>query len=240
MILPRNLILLGLGWGWGGALVMLGILFLTDTFRGGTHISRLHDGQWFAWLAAPIYMLHQFEEYALHYDWGKLSHPFADMVCQKIGYEPYPNCPIPIQHYWLVNISLWVFAMVGAGYYRKNPMVALVIFGLVLSNGLLHITGWLTSGNSLLHSASGGTITSILLFVPCSLWFGYILVKQKVGTIGSCIAALAAGVIGHLMLFGGYTFLDKIGLVALYLFDLIAITWLCLFSLWLWKKKQPV
>lgn len=231
-------------WSWlglGFALAMFGVLFLTDVFRSNTAKSRLWDGQWFAWLIAPMYMLHQFEEYALHYDWAKLSHPFANMICEKVGYLPYPDCPIPVQHYWLVNMSLWLFAMIGAKFYRKNPMVALAPFGLIFSNGLLHIVGWLVSGNSLLDSASGGTITSILLFIPVSVWLGFVLTKQKVMSVWAYGATLLAGTIGHLILFGAYASLDKGGVVALYTFDLLAIgsplLWAWLLSRWFLANK---
>lgn len=230
-------------WSWlglGFSLAMLGVLFLSDTFRGDIRQSRFFDGQWFAWLIAPMYMLHQFEEYALHYDWATLTHPFANMICEKVGYSPYPDCPIPLQHYWLVNMSLWAFAMIGAKFYQKNPMVALAPFGLIFSNGVLHIAGWLVSGNSLLNPASGGTITSIVLFVPVSIWLGIVLVKQKVMSAWAYGATLLAGTIGHLILFGAYASLDKGGVVALYVFDLLAIgsplLWAWLFSRFLLKR----
>ncbi len=49
--------------GVGGAIVMVAILLTTDTFRGGTKVSRWRDPMWLAWLAVPLYWLHQFEEY---------------------------------------------------------------------------------------------------------------------------------------------------------------------------------
>ncbi|WP_334256196.1 hypothetical protein [Mannheimia indoligenes] len=70
---------------------------------------------------------------------------------------------------------------------------------------------------------SGGTITSLVLFVPVSVWLGLVLIKQKVMSGWAYGATLLAGTIGHLILFGAYASLDKGGVVALYLFDLLAI-----------------
>ena len=67
--------------GVGGAIVMVAILLLTDTFRGNTTVSRWRDPVWLAWLAVPLYWVHQFEEYSLpvlgfHYS-------IQEMICEK-------------------------------------------------------------------------------------------------------------------------------------------------------------
>lgn len=214
-------------WSWlglGMSIVFMFLLLGTDLLRSNTKIPRWKDGYWYAWLAAPMYMIHQFEEYALYYNTKTLSHPFADMICGKIGYPAYPDCPIPLQHYWLVNMTLWVVAMFGAWkLYKKNPMVALAPYGLILSNGLLHIFGWISSGNPLYDYRSGGTITSILLFIPITILMIWAVLGQKSVTGWGIVGTLLAGTIGHLILFGAYASLDKGGVWALYVFDLMAI-----------------
>jgi len=233
-------------WSWmclGASLVFLVLLFFTDLLRSNLNKPRWEDAGWFAWVAAPMYMFHQFEEYAFHYDWKTLSHPFADMICQKVGYGAYPDCPIPLQHYWIVNISLWFFAMFGAWkFYKYNPMVALAPYGLILSNGLLHIVGWLLSDNTLLDYPSGGTITSIALFIPVTILMIRACLKGKVMSGWAITATLIAGLIGHLILFGAYASLDAGGVVALYTFDFFAMSsplllaWIA--SKWLLNPKN--
>ena len=51
--------------GVGGAIVMVAILLMTATFRGNATVSRWRDPVWQAWLAVPLYWIHQFEEYSL-------------------------------------------------------------------------------------------------------------------------------------------------------------------------------
>jgi hypothetical protein len=51
--------------GAGGAIVMVAILLTTDTFRSNPTVSRWRDAVWLAWLAAPLYWVHQLEEYSL-------------------------------------------------------------------------------------------------------------------------------------------------------------------------------
>jgi hypothetical protein len=47
------------------AIASFAILLTTDTFRGNTTVSRWLDPEWLAWLAVPLYWVHQFEEYSL-------------------------------------------------------------------------------------------------------------------------------------------------------------------------------
>lgn len=233
-------------WSWiglGMAIVFFVLLFFTDLLRSDLNKPRWQDAGWYAWVAAPMYMIHQFEEYALYYDVHSLHHPFADMICQKVGYGAYPNCPIPLQHYWLVNIILWLMAMLGAWkFYKTNPMVALAPYGLILANGLLHIGGWLSSGNPLYYYGSGGTITSMFLFIPVTILMIRACLKWKVMGGWAMASTLTAGLIGHIILFGAYASLDAGGVIALYTFDFLAmtspllLTWLA--SKWLLKPKN--
>ena len=67
---------LWLGWPWmglGGAVVMIILLFCTNVLRSRPEVSRWRDPLWLAWLAVPMYLLHQFEEYSLHIVDGQYS-----------------------------------------------------------------------------------------------------------------------------------------------------------------------
>ena len=100
--------------GLGGAVVMVAVLLMTDTFRGNTAVSRWRDLVWLAWLAVPLYWLHQLEEYSLLVI--GLNYSLPDMVCKNFGFEPYPACPIPLPFYPLVNIALMWFGAPLAAY----------------------------------------------------------------------------------------------------------------------------
>ena len=123
--------------GVGGALVMLAILLLTDTFRGSTAGSRFRDPMWLAWLAVPFYWLHQFEEYSLPV--LGIDYSIQEMICKNLGFPPYPECPIPLAFYPLVNIALmWFGATLAAYLFRRNVLIGLSFWGLLFANGLLH------------------------------------------------------------------------------------------------------
>src|SRR6187200_1631782 len=98
---------------------MLAILLVTDTFRGSPSVSRWRDPAWLVWLAVPFYWIHQFEEYSL--PTIGLDYSIQEMICQKIGFPPYPDCPIPLAFYPVVNIALmWFGAPLAAYLFRAQ------------------------------------------------------------------------------------------------------------------------
>ena len=126
--------------GIGAAIVLVAILFTTDTFRSNLTVSRWRDLVWLAWLAVPLYLVHQFEEYSL--PTLGLDYSIQNMIAQKLGYPPYPDCPIPLAFYPIVNIALMWFGSPLAAYLsRRNILLGLSFWGLIFANGLLHSLG---------------------------------------------------------------------------------------------------
>lgn len=183
--------------GVGGAIVMIAILLLTDTFRSASG-PRWRDPVWLAWLAVPLYWLHQFEEYSLPV--LGLDYSIQAMICEKIGFQPYPDCPIPLAFYPVVNIALmWFGAPLAAYLCRRNVLIGLSFWGLLFANGLVHTAGGIAAG-----AYNTGLWTAALLFVPLSLWVIYACAIR--GPISGKIVAVAfaAGALTHALLFLGY------------------------------------
>jgi hypothetical protein len=110
-----------------GAIVLIAILLTTDTFRSNTTVSRWRDLVWLAWLAVPLYLLHQFEEYSL--PTLGLDYSIQNMIAQKLGYPPYPDCPIPLAFYPVVNIALMWFGSPLAAYLSRRNVLSASAFG---------------------------------------------------------------------------------------------------------------
>ena len=131
--------------GVGGAIVMVAILLTTDTFRGNTTVSRWRDPAWLARLAVPLYWIHQFEEYSLPV--LGFDYSIQEMICEKIGFPPYPDCPIPLAFNPVVNIALmWFGAPLAAYLFRRNVLIGLSFWGLLFANGLVHTAGGIAAG----------------------------------------------------------------------------------------------
>ena len=184
--------------GVGGALVMLAILLLTDTFRGSTAGSRFRDPMWLAWLAVPFYWLHQFEEYSLPV--LGIDYSIQGMICEKIGFPPYPECPIPLAFYPVVNIALmWFGAPLAAYIFRRNVLIGLCFWGLLFANGLVHTMGFVTEG-----IYNTGLLTAVFLFVPFSVWVLYVSAIRGPYSGKVVGVAYGAGALTHVLLFMGY------------------------------------
>ena len=84
--------------GVGGAIVMVAILLTTDTFRSNTTVSRWRDPVWLAWLAVPLYWVHQLEEYSLPVIGLALLTPRNGLRAIRLSAVsglPYPHVVLP-------------------------------------------------------------------------------------------------------------------------------------------------
>ena len=184
--------------GGGAAIVMVAILLTTDTFRSNTTVSRWRDPVWLAWLAAPLYWVHQLEEYSLPVI--GLPYSLPDMVCGQFDFPPYPDCPIPMSFYPLVNISLmWFGAPLAAYICRRNVLIGLSSWGLIMANGFVHSAGGIAEG-----AYNTGLWTAAFLFIPLSLWVIYACAIRGPYSGKVVGAAFAAGAVTHTVLFLGY------------------------------------
>ena len=178
--------------------MLVAILFTTDTFRSNLTVSRWRDLVWLAWLAVPLYLVHQFEEYSL--PTLGLDYSIQNMIAQKLGYPPYPDCPIPLAFYPIVNIALMWFGSPLAAYLsRRNVLLGLSFWGLIFANGLLHSLGGVLSG-----AYNTGLWTAAFLFVPLSIWVLYATAIRGPYSGKVVGVSFGAGALTHVLLFVGY------------------------------------
>jgi hypothetical protein len=142
--------------------------------------------------------VHQPEEYSLPVI--GLPYSLPDMVCGQFDYPPYPDCPIPMSFYPVVNISLmWFGAPLAAYICRRDVLIGLSSWGLMMANGVVHSAGGIAEG-----AYNTGLLTAAFLFIPLSLWVIYacaIRGPYRGKVVG---AAFAAGAVTHAVLFLGY------------------------------------
>src|SRR3954469_15655949 len=118
-------------------------MFGTNAMRSDPAVSRSRDPVWLAWLVAPMLMVHMFEEYGL--DVLGRTYFFPDALAKSLGSPPYPDCPIPTAHYWFLNLgAAWLCAPLAARLARRNLIIGLSLYGLLIFNGLVHCVGVLS------------------------------------------------------------------------------------------------
>jgi len=219
------------GWsfvGLGGAIVLTILLFATNNLRSDLSKSRWRDPVWLAWLAVPIYLVHQFEEYALHLDLTSGTYKIIENVVEVQGQF------VPLAHFPVVNIALvWFAVPLAALLCKRNPIVGLCYYGFIILNGLLHVGGSIATGTGLIESAGG--VTGILLFIPISIWVIYVCLKSNFMTKKGLLISMLCGMAGHIALAGAYAVVSIGGTTGVLIADIIVAFLPLLLALWLSK-----
>jgi Protein of unknown function with HXXEE motif len=184
-------------WPWIGLVVAVFIfilLFASNILRHDVLVSRWRDPEWLSWLAIPIYMFHQFEEYGIDF-LGK-KHAFPDGLCSNLGLGNYPACPIPHEFFLYVNIPLvWFFAVLSAKFSPKNPFVGLGLYSVIISNAMAHIVVAVAT-----QTYNPGLFSAIVIFLPSFFWLCkacFIKGRFRKAGIGVLVAT---GIILHIIL----------------------------------------
>jgi hypothetical protein len=186
-----------LSWPWIGlglATLLLILLFSTNLLRHNPAVSRWRDAVWLSWLAIPIYMIHQFEEYGV--DLLGQKHAFPDALCGNLGLGNYPACPIPHEFYLYVNIPLvWLMGVLNSRYSLKNPFVGLGLYSVVISNGMVHIMLFIVKGQY-----NPGVFTAITIFLPSFFWLCKVCFGKERFPNRGIVVLVATGIILHAIL----------------------------------------
>jgi len=156
------------------------------------------------------------------------------MLCKNLGYVPYPDCPIPIAHYPLVNLGIaWVSAPLAAWLARRNLVIGLSWYGLLIFNGALHVVTTIATG----AAGAGGVLTSGLLFIPSFCWMVYVVLKSNAMSGKALAISVSGGIIAHLLLaavYGGQK-AGVFGATGVLVFDVLVIATPILFG-WVGSK----
>lgn len=189
-------------WPWmglGAAIVMVILLFLTNALRSNKG-ARWLDPVWLAWLAVPIYLLHQFEEYGCNLVNGEYL--IIKQVFANAG-SFLDLSQLPLAFFPEVNILLvWVAVPLSAYLCRRNPVIGLAPYGFILVNGLMHCVGSLTGFMPI--KLNPGFWTGTFVFLPLAALVVYATFKRKFMSGGALVVALVAGAISHVFFAMGY------------------------------------
>ena len=189
-------------WPWmglGAAVVMMVLLFCTDLLRsdGG---GRWLDPVWLAWLAVPVYLLHQFEEYACNLADGEYL--IIGQVFANAG-DIMDLSQLPLAFFPEVNILLvWVTVPISAYLCGRNPVIGLAPYGFIFVNGLMHCVGSLTGLMPI--ALNPGFWTGTFVFLPLVALVVYATFKRRFMSGGALAVAFVAGAISHVFFAMGY------------------------------------
>lgn len=126
------------------------------------------------WLVVIVIALHVVEEYILGFnDWLRVA--FGLSVSWEL--------------FFLVNAAFMVFAVAGAMLGWRLPEVSLMMPALIGVNGLFFHVGLTV----IQFRFSPGAITSVLLFIPVSVWAYYAAYRAGALTKRALVVSLTGG-----------------------------------------------
>ena len=168
-------------WVYGGFLAALVILALTPVVTEGWTSAMLA-----VWLILPVYMIHQFEEHD--------DNRFARFLNEHVGkgrevLGQRAIFVINIGGVWLLNVVvIWLAVRADIGW-------GLIAIYATFFNAVLHIAQAVR-----MRKVNPGLYTSIVLFLPLTLWGGLMVHQANEMTLVQEAVALAVAIGLHLII----------------------------------------
>lgn len=146
-------------------------------------------------LVWPMYLLHQFEEHG--FDVHGVRYAFLGSLCHTLGFDV-ARCPADEAFIFAVNVIACPLAFVLPYVFRRTrPLLALVPWGVPFVNAVSHLVTALREG-----ALNPGVVTSVVLFLPLTLWVFRVSVQRGVARRGHLALVVLSGVALHAVLLG--------------------------------------
>ena len=157
---------------------------------------RLRDPTFLLPLVWPMYLLHQFEEHG--FDAHGERYAFLGSLCHGLGYAGVDGCPADEAFIFAVNVIACPLAfLLPYAFRRTRPLLAAVSWGVPLVNAVAHIANAAREGQY-----NPGVVTSVLLFLPLSLWLLRVLLVRRLLRPVDVGVVVGSGVALHAILLG--------------------------------------
>ena len=137
-------------------------------------------------------------------------------MCATLGFIDPRTCPIPFSFITSVNVAaVWLAGPAAALLGRRWPALALSFFSIPFVNAFGHFVPAAIAG-----AYNPGVLTSIVLFLPLSLWAFHVALGRPDLGWRAVIATVVAGVALHVILIGSLQAYVQ-GLIGVGLLDVI-------------------
>lgn len=183
--------------GLCGAIVLLVLLFFTDTLRHDISIARWRDLTWLSWAGSAAYLIHNVEEYGI--DLTGRFYAFPTSFCGLFGFRDLAHCPAPPAFFTSVNVPMfWFAAPTAAMLSKRHPLIGLTIYSVISVNLVTHVIGGIAAGTIY----NPGWLTALILFLPLTVWMVHALFGKGKLPYGALIYLVGWGAMAHLILAG--------------------------------------
>jgi hypothetical protein len=183
-------------------------------------------------LVWPMYLLHQFEEHG--FDVRGERYAFLGAMCHTLGFDEVATCPADQPFIFAVNvIACSVAFVVPRATRRTRPLLAAMPWGVPLVNALSHLAAAVIE-----RAYNPGLVTSLVLFLPVTLWVLRVLLGQGVLRPAHLGLVVGSGVLLHVVLIGSVQLRAKELIGASGLFAINALNGLVPLALGWWPSRR--
>ena len=142
----------------------------------------------------PMYLVHQFEEHGI--DGLGRHYAFLGELCATLGHPDLASCPADPGFIFAVNgLGCWFAFALPFVYGKTKPLVAACAWGIPIVNAVTHIASAIAHG-----AYNPGVLTSVVLFVPMSLWMLRTCLREGAFTRRDIPRIVATGGLTHAVL----------------------------------------
>ena len=171
------------------------------------------------------YVVHQYEEHWI--DLLGNRYAFYDAINQLIlvvlGATDSLVKPLTREAIFMINTSLvWLLGFVAIWRSQTHLFPTLAMTGIVFVNAITHIVAGI-----FLQAYDPGLFTSIVIFLPISIYFYKYILNSKPQLKKEVIASIIWSVIAHVIMVGGMLLANWFHLISEYVYFAALIFWSC-------------
>ncbi|MEO1041332.1 MAG: HXXEE domain-containing protein [Pseudomonadota bacterium] len=185
------------------------VVFLAFKFRERAEGPALVDATFMATLFLAAYLVHQYEEHWINLlgETYPLLHELNSLIAAVLGEDKYGIMTREAVFYINTGV-VWATALVAIWASPRHVFPSMAMGGIMAVNGFAHVMVALRT-----LSYNSGALTGSVIFLPLAIAYFRALLKAGIVSRNMVIAAIAWGVLGHVILFGGLFLANVMGFI---------------------------
>lgn len=183
----------------------------------------LNDYRALATLMLIFYLVHQYEEHwtdllGRHYSFFTVTN---EMIKSIAGNATAKEMPLTRESIFIINTSLvWLVGVNSIWRIPRHLFPSLAMAAIILVNAITHILGGIIK-----FSYNPGLLTSIIIFVPFSVYYYREVLKADPAAGKQITASIIWGILAHILMVGGMVLANVMGVIPEMAYFAVLIIW---------------
>ncbi|MEO0369646.1 MAG: HXXEE domain-containing protein [Pseudomonadota bacterium] len=170
-----------------------------------------------------LYLVHQFEEHwiDLFGNYYAFYYSFNGLIADALGVDKLDFEILSPYGIFFINTSLvWLVGFIAIQFGEKVTFTVLAMNAIILINGLTHIVAGVAK-----QTYNPGLLTSILLFLPFSIWFYRQLLANHLASRLEIAYSIIWAIVAHVVMIAGLIGVNWFNVVPAIYYDLTLMAW---------------